>query len=64
MQPFAQSNARDILILFSAKFVGKESDRINPKKDLLVGKIIQRKLDGQVLQPQLRGKVKCNRLAS
>ena len=63
-EPLAESNALDIVISFSQRFVSKKGHLINPKKFHLVGKTIYRKLDDQVPTATVETKNKCNCLPS
>ena len=62
-EPLAESNALDIVISFSQRFVSKKGHLINPKKFRLVGKTIHRKLDGQVPTATVETKSKLQLLA-
>ena len=64
MQPFNEQTPKEFLVSFSAGFINRKGDDVNPEETIEVGNTIQKKLDGKVHSITVERKSKVKSLES
>ena len=64
MQPFNEQTPKEFLVSFSASFISKKGDGVNPEETIYVGNTMQKKLDGKVPSTTVERKSKVKSLAN
>ena len=64
MQPFNEQTLKEFLICFSAGFISRKGDGVNPEETIDVGNTIKKKLDGKVPSTTVERRSKVKSLAN